>query len=69
MKQETIAGIVFCIMGLGMLLLPPHRLWKITEKWKTKEGSQPSDQYAVIMRVLGIVFTAAGAGLLIWGVK
>ncbi len=69
MKQEIIAGIVFCIMGLGMLLLAPGRLWRITEKWKTKEGGQPSDRYIVIMRILGAVFALTGGGLLIWGKK
>ncbi len=69
MKQEIIAGIVFCIMGLGMLLLSPGRLWRITEKWKTKEGEQPSNRYIAIMRALGVVFALTGAGLLIWGVK
>ncbi len=69
MKQEIIAGIVFCIMGLCMLLLPPGTLWKITERWKTKEDGQPSDKYIVIMRFLGVVFAVTGAGLLIWGAK
>ena len=67
MKQEIIAGIIFCVMGLSVLLLPPKTLWKITEKWKTKGDSQPSDKYIVIMRILGIVFAAVGGGLLIWG--
>ena len=67
MKQEIIAGIVIGIMGRCMLLLPPKTLWKITEKWKTKGTGQPSDQYIVIMRILGIAFVATGIGLLIWG--
>ncbi len=67
MKQEIIAGIVFIVMGLGMLLLPADRLWKITEKWKNRDGGQPSAGYAVVMRVLGIVFAAAGCALLIFG--
>ena len=67
MKQETIAGIIFCFMGLGMLLLPPKTMWKITDQWKTKEAGQPSDKYTAIMRVLGVVFAAVGVGLLLWG--
>lgn len=66
MKQEIIAGVILCVMGLGMLLLPTNTLWKITEKWKIKGTIQPSDKYIVIMRVLGIVFAAVGGGLLIW---
>ena len=67
MKQEIIAGIILGVMGLSMLLLPPQMLWKITEKWKTKEAGQPSDQYIVIMRFLGVVFSVVSVGLLIWG--
>ena len=67
MKQEIIAGIILGVMGLCMLLMPPKKLWKIMEKWKTKGDGQPSDKYIVIMRILGIVFAAVGGGLLIWG--
>ena len=67
MKQEIIAGIVFCVIGPCMLFLPSKTLWKITEKWKTKGTGQPSRKYTVMMRVLGVVFTAVGAGLVIWG--
>lgn len=67
MKQEIIAGIIFCVMGLGMLILPPKTLWKITEKWKNKGNGQPSGKYAVIMRILGAVFAAVGGWLLISG--
>lgn len=67
MKQEDIAGIIFCVMGLCMLLLPPKTLWKITQKWKTKGVGQPSDKYIIIMRILGVAFAAVGSGLLIWG--
>ncbi len=54
-------------MGLSMLLLPPKTLWMITEKWKSKGAGEPSGQYAVIMRVLGLLFAAVGVGLQIWG--
>lgn len=67
MKQEIIAGFIFCVMGLSMLILPPQTLWKITDKWKTKGSTQPSPKYAMIMRILGAAFTAAGGWLLING--
>ena len=67
MKQEVIAGFIFCVMGLGMLVLPPKTLWKITEKWKTKGSGQPSDKYVLVARILGIVFAAVGGWLLISG--
>ena len=38
-------------------------------KWKTKDGSQPSKGYAVLMRVLGAVFALVGGMLIKWAVK
>ena len=63
MKQEVIAGIVLCAMGLAMLLLKSDAWWKAAEKWKTKGGSGPSGSYTVLLRVLGVVFIGAGAAL------
>ncbi len=69
MKQELSAGIILCIIGLSLVLVPAERWWIITEKWKTKDGSRPSKGYAIVMRVLGIVFTLAGAMLIKTAVK
>ena len=66
MKQETLAGIVFCLMGISMLILPPGTLWRITEKWKTKGSGEPSRTYVVIMRILGIIFASVGGCFLIF---
>ncbi len=65
MKQEIPAGIIFCLMGLSFLIASPDQLWSITEKWKTKDGGQPSKRYAVLMRILGIVFAGTGAALIL----
>ena len=63
MKQEIIAGIILLIIGLGLLLLPPARLWAVTEKWKNKGGGQPSRIYIIVMRILGTVFAVVGMAL------
>ena len=63
MKQEGIAGMILCAMGLGMLLISPNAWWKAAEKWKTKDGSGPAKSYTVFLRVLGIVFFGAGIAL------
>ena len=63
MKQEAIAGMILCAMGLAMLLVSPNVWWKVAEKWKTKDGSGPAKSYTVILRVLGVVFTGAGIAL------
>ena len=67
MKQELIAGIVIGLIGLSLLRIPVGTLWTITEKWKTREGGQPSKGYAVIMRALGSVFSAVGIILIVYG--
>ncbi len=67
MKQELIAGIVIGLIGLSLLLIPTGTLWTLTEKWKTREGGQPSKGYAVIMRALGSVFSAVGIILIVYG--
>ncbi len=38
-------------------------------KWKTKDGSQPSGGYAIVMRVLGVVFALTGGVLIKMAVK
>ena len=67
MKQELIAGIMLCLIGLSLLLIPADKLWAFTEKWKSRDGGQPSGGYAVLMRILGAVFSAVGMILVISG--
>ncbi len=69
MKQEVIGGILLSVIGLSLLFVPPNVLWTITEKWKTKGGGEPSRNYAILMRILGIVFAGAGGALLVCGLK
>ena len=65
MKQEVIAAIVMCVIGVGLLFVPANKVWSVTEKWKTTGGKGPSKSFVVITRLLGIVFLGAGIGLLI----
>ena len=67
MKQEVIPAIVMCVMGAGLLFVPANKVWSVTEKWKTIGGKGPSKSFVVITRVLGLVFVAAGLGLLVYG--
>ena len=69
MKQEVIPAIVMCVMGAGLLFVPANKIWSVTEKWKTIGGKGPSKSFVVITRVLGLVFVAAGLGLLVFGSK
>ena len=65
MKQEVIAAIVMCVIGVGLLFVPANKVWSVTEKWKTTGGKGPSKSFVVITRLLGIVFLGACIGLLI----
>lgn len=40
MSQEQIAGIILCIIGLG-LAAKPTLVWKITESWKNGGKQRP----------------------------
>ena len=63
MKQEITGGIVLCVLGLCLFLVQPEWLWKLTERWKTKDGVGLSKSYAILVRVLGVVFASAGFAL------
>jgi len=67
MKQELIGGLVLCLIGLGLLFVPPVTLWTLTEKWKTEGGEQPSKKYVVLIRILGAIFAIVGCALAISG--
>jgi len=74
MKQEVIAAIVMCVMGACLLFVPAKKVWSVTEKWKTTVSTSrpigemgPSKSFVIITRVLGLVFMAAGLGLLVYG--
>ena len=51
------------------MVVPPTKWWAVTEKWKTKDGSRPSKGYAVLIRVLGVIFALVGGMLIKWAVK
>ena len=67
MKQELISGFVLCLIGLGLVFVPPVTLWALTERWKTEGGKGPSKQYVVLIRILGAVFAVVGCTLAVSG--
>ena len=68
MKQEILAGMILCVIGLSLLIISPARWWTATEKWKTQDGTQPSKSYTVLLRVLGTVFVLTGGALMVYGI-
>ena len=65
MKEKIIGGLVLCVMDPGLFFMSPVWLWTLTEKWKTKDGTGPSKSYGILLKVLGLVFAAAGCSLAI----
>ncbi|MGM9942021.1 MAG: DUF6199 family natural product biosynthesis protein [Bulleidia sp.] len=57
--QEIIAGIVMGIIGL-VLYFAPVRIWNLTEGWKYKGETEPSETVLKIIRTVGVVMIAAG---------
>ena len=63
MSQERIAGIILCIIGLG-LAAKPALVWKITESWKTEGSNTPSTRYRTVLRIVS--GAAIGVGILLF---
>ena len=64
MSQEQIAGIILCIIGLG-LSVKPTLVWKLTESWKTEGSNAPSDRYIRVLRIVAGAFLGVGVLLLV----
>ena len=67
MRQEAVAGIVLCVMGLAMLFISPNTWWIVAEKWKTEGGNGPARSYRILLRVLSVVFAGIGIVLALQG--
>ena len=62
MKQERIAGIILCLIGL-VLTAKPTLVWKLTESWKTEKADAPSGKYLTVLRIVS--GAALGVGVLL----
>lgn len=62
MKQEQIAGIILCVIGL-VLTAKPTLVWKLTESWKTEGSKAPSARYMTVLRIVS--GAALGVGVLL----
>lgn len=62
MKQEQIAGIILCVIGL-IINAKPVLVWKLTESWKTEGTNTPSNRYITVLRVVS--GAAIGVGVLL----
>ncbi|MHC0038770.1 DUF6199 family natural product biosynthesis protein [Pseudoneobacillus sp. C159] len=54
-------GVILIIIGVSMIIKPSF-IWRITESWKSNDGTEPSDLYVLSTRFGGIIMTLAGIG-------
>lgn len=66
MMQSIIGGILLGIIGL-LLLIDPHGVWKVTERWKLLGAAEASPAFITLTRVLGAVMVTVGI-LVVFGV-
>lgn len=59
-----ILAILLTLFGL-LMLVRPTVIWKITESWKSNDGTEPSDLYILSTRFGGVMCTLAGLGVII----
>ena len=62
MKQEQIAGILLCVIGI-VLSAKPALVWVLTESWKSEGSKAPSDRYMTVLRIVS--GAALGVGVLL----
>ena len=59
MTQSIIGGILLTIIGL-LLLVNPHGVWKVTERWKLLGAAEASPSFVTITRILGAIVAIVG---------
>ncbi|MVP01699.1 hypothetical protein EDM21_19580 [Paenibacillus sp. N10] len=55
-------GLFLVLMG-GLMVFKTQLLWELTEKWKSNDGTEPSDLYMLNTRVGGAIFTLVGSAV------
>jgi O-antigen/teichoic acid export membrane protein len=64
---KLISFSLFCIAIGYFLIKHPNTVWEIRENWTTNDGTEPSDLYILIMRIVGVLFILVGLlGILTW---
>ncbi|WHX98112.1 DUF6199 family natural product biosynthesis protein [Neobacillus sp. DY30] len=59
-----ILGIVFIIIGV-FFIIDPTFIGLISERWKSNDGTEPSDMYLWTTRFGGMILIVAGIGMVI----
>ena len=60
------AVIGLLLIGVGVFyLLRPDIVWTMTERWKSHRADEPSDLYAIMIRIGGAIVLLGGIALII----
>ena len=57
--QVIIAGLIFLAVGLFNFFFP-KKIYRISERWKHKEKSEPSTLFIVSTKIIGAVISISG---------
>lgn len=60
----TVFAIMLIIAGI-ILAAAPNLVYDITQSWKNRNDSEPSDFYRIITRVQGIILAVIGIVLIV----
>ncbi|WP_068776754.1 DUF6199 family natural product biosynthesis protein [Paenibacillus sp. FJAT-26967] len=55
-------GLFLVLLG-ALMVFKAQLIWQLTEKWKSNDGTEPSDFYMLNTRVGGVIFTLVGSAL------
>ena len=55
----VVGGVFLFILGV-LGFLRPLEVWNITERWKTKDGAEPTELYLFSIRFSGAVLAVLG---------
>ncbi|WP_019007864.1 DUF6199 family natural product biosynthesis protein [Cohnella laeviribosi] len=50
-----------CLIIFGIFIIrKPIIVWKIRDAWETQDGTEPSDLYIIVVRIVGGLFVFVG---------
>lgn len=52
--QEIVGAVLMGLIAI-ILIAFPKQVWHVTESWKNKQQTEPSEGYLMIVRCVGIV--------------
>ncbi len=59
MSQSVIGGVILGIIGI-LLLINPHGVWAVAERWKALNALEATPVFLLVMRIIGIISLVIG---------